>query len=626
MGTRGTCNLVLVGLSYQRVGNDCLQPGPTFRTGGTPTPFKAATDPAGNPNVFGTVTYGPGTTAVANNALTNHHADVQNFTFICSTTIGFVPNLDPASCAQNVFGSPALQAGIIPLGTLISGVLAGFPGANGLFSGPAGLNIVGMPVVLLTDDDTILGGPGNAREIVPGASDGSPEGGSFYLGLFGPVGALNGLSGNLTPEQEALLGCGPFWGTNCDDNGIDLLNADASAMLQSFVGFEGTGQSSSYVIPLGPGGAPVGAPQPGHVNFTGGPVCTTGDLRSDGRNDVLPGCRVPGASGYNQAVDGSTLGLGYIPSGATATDGFLPYQGPGAQNPMHGQAFASEMAAVSWNFMMVVVAASGNFNGTTLANAFSTQPGVCSYRQPQFCDVMDDIYTVAGVKRNTIAAGGNFQYGRRTWTWHSGGDAVLDFQKRNVLGASVDFAEDTTKSNWSVEFTWIEGLPFDDANEADNISYSDELNLTISADRPTFVNFLNSNRTIFLNTQWFLQYRPGYEKGFTATGPWNVLATVAIQTGYLQDRLLPSLVLVWDVKSQSGAVLPEITYLFTANFSATLGLAVFNGREELRDMSVNPLGGSDAFVGQNAYKVAVENGLAAVRDRDEVFFRLRYTF
>ena len=44
----------------------------------------------------------------------------------------------------------------------------------------------------------------------------------------------------LSPEQEALLGCGPFWGTNCDISGIDLLNTEASALLQSFAGAAGT--------------------------------------------------------------------------------------------------------------------------------------------------------------------------------------------------------------------------------------------------------------------------------------------------------------------------------------------------------------------------------------------------
>ena len=49
------------------------------------------------------------------------------------------------------------------------------------------------------------------------------------------------LNDRLTAQQEALLGCGPFWGTNCDEQGIDLLNMDASVLLQAFPGIDGTG-------------------------------------------------------------------------------------------------------------------------------------------------------------------------------------------------------------------------------------------------------------------------------------------------------------------------------------------------------------------------------------------------
>jgi hypothetical protein len=139
------------------------------------------------------------------------------------------------------------------------------------------------------------------------------------------------------------------------------------------------------------------------------------------------------------------------------------------------------------------------------------------------------------------------------------------------------------------------------------------------------VNFLNANRTFFINSQWFFQYISDYGHSFTNDGPLNVLAVLAIDTGYFDDRLLPSLTVVYDFGSNSGAVLPQITYLFNAEFSATFGLAFFAGREEARPMAISPTVLSDR-VGRHAYKDFVENGLTAIRDRDEVFLRLRYTF
>ena len=194
-----------------------------------------------------------------------------------------------------------------------------------------------------------------------------------------------------------------------------------------------------------------------------------------------------------------------------------------------------------------------------------------------------------------------------------------------MLGFSADFAEDVTKSNWGLEFTWEDDV-FEGNNNA-SLGYEpvNRYNLTISVDRPTFVNFLNANRTFFINTQWFFQYIEGYRSGFTNNGPFNVLAVLTINTGYFEDRLQPALTLVYDFDSNSAAVIPQVTYRFSSNFSAMVGLAVFEGRQEPRVMALEPTVVAGR-TGRHAYNDFVENGLSAVRDRDEMFLRIRYTF
>jgi hypothetical protein len=189
----------------------------------------------------------------------------------------------------------------------------------------------------------------------------------------------------------------------------------------------------------------------------------------------------------------------------------------------------------------------------------------------------------------------------------------------------MDFAEDVTKTNWGTEFTWVRNNPFTDQNKFGGINKTDAFNFTVSVDRPTFINFMNQGRTFFFNSQWFFGYAPGYHNSFTANGPWNVLGTFTIQTGYFQDRLLPGITWVYDVQSESGAALPSVTYRFTESFSATFGFALFWGRYEGKDLPLNPIAPSDQ-AGAWAYRSWVENGLAVVRDRDEVYMRIRYTF
>jgi len=315
------------------------------------------------------------------------------------------------------------------------------------------------------------------------------------------------------------------------------------------------------------------------------------------------------------------------------------------------QMFQSELAAFSHNFMMFLVITScdartrdldGNDHRRILPNGSvqttfaedpecfnaSTpfQPGRCSFSSPQFCTNVKGFFGAAGVRRNTVEAAGNGRFGRRTFIWHSGGEVVLRYDQRNVLGLSMDFAEDVTKTNWGVEFTWIEGIPFADQDSPVGVSDSDAINLTVSVDRPTFINFLNPNRTFFINSQWFFSYLPDHRDSFTFNGPVNVLFTFAVFTGYFQDRVNPQFVTVYDFNSQSGGLLPSLQYRFTEAFSVTVGLMYFFGRTELVDMPVQEFGPASNRAGPKAYEQGVDNLLSLIRKRDEVFLRLRWTF
>jgi hypothetical protein len=209
--------------------------------------------------------------------------------------------------------------------------------------------------------------------------------------------------------------------------------------------------------------------------------------------------------------------------------------------------------------------------------------------------------------------------------WHGGTSNRLKWDKRNVLGFSADFAEDVTKTNWSVETTWIHDLSVADNDTLDGITEIDQYNLTVSVDRPTFINFLNQGRTFFVNSQWFFQYIDGFEQSQPSNGPFNVLFTLTITTGYYQDRLTPTLTTIYDFMSESGGVLPSIEYRFNESFSVQFGMALFYGKWQSTRMPLSPVSLSD-HAGSGAYRQFDERGLALVRDRDEVFLRLRKTF
>jgi hypothetical protein len=577
-------------------------------------------DPAADPDCL-----------TADTALTDHYANQQLFAWICAMTIG-VTALDTTACGNTIFNSfqnlitrePATDPLTEPtLASFASALLAGngrcirFPSGQLVCQGALGFAQQGFGVALPT--------------IVPNEDVGDTTPGTgFFSGTFPTLNQV------LTTEQQALLGCGSFYSTDCDVQGFDLLNVEASAFFQSFAGFEGTFGSWDTTDPS--------VPQPGTVFFQGGPVCTRYD--GAGGTTRLPGCRGPGDPGYDVAVDGSTTIAGggqrnlvqpfFDPASPffQGVDGATPCQTPSAT--FNGcQLFENEMAAISWNLQMILV----GFSSSSVVSAtgsdvldpddpFGRLPenaDRCSFRQPALCIGVGGFLDFTGVQRTTVRAGGNGTFGRRDFVWQIGTPLLVQFEKRNVLGFSMDWAEDLTKSNWSIEATWIEDTPSFDADSPDSITRVDTYNLTISVDRPTFVNFLNKGRTFFLNSQWFFQYIDGYRKGFPGSGPFNTLATFTALTGYFQDRLLPAITFVYDLPSNSGAVLPSIQYRFTENLSVTVGLADFFGRESLSTTFLTQIGPANR-VGRHRDKDGVEQGLAVLSERDEVFLRVKYTF
>jgi hypothetical protein len=297
------------------------------------------------------------------------------------------------------------------------------------------------------------------------------------------------------------------------------------------------------------------------------------------------------------------------------------------------------MAIASFNFVMLASALGAldsDIDGvpgsgdevvvplTTLDRSNPLALGRCSLAQPQFCAFVSGLAAQARLTNSRMIAGGNGQFGRRNFVWASVGDLALAYQKRNIFGFSMDFAEDTTKSSWGVEFTHV-----NDGVNATSLAYSglrelDEYNLTISVDRPTFINFLNANRTFFINSQLFTSYLQGYEQGVQREGPWTFLWLINANTGYFQDRFLVSTAMVYDFTSNSGAFLPSVQYRFTENFSLTIGGAVLTGHWERREMGINQFSAqSDVALTDTVF---VENGISPARDLDNFFFRIRYTY
>jgi hypothetical protein len=84
---------------------------------------------------------------------------------------------------------------------------------------------------------------------------------------------------------------------------------------------------------------------------------------------------------------------------------------------------------------------------------------------------------------------------------------------------------------------------------------------------------------------------------------------------------------VYDVGSRSGGFLYGFGFRVTQSFLIQIGLNAFWGRVQQIEAPLLPLGTAGAAgAGRGQQHAYVENGLSTIRDRDELFFRIRYTF
>jgi hypothetical protein len=271
------------------------------------------------------------------------------------------------------------------------------------------------------------------------------------------------------------------------------------------------------------------------------------------------------------------------------------------------------------------------YNSVELEKMFAAFPDGLPARSPLDCA---SVVGLIGSTTQTLPfkrAGGDGTFGRRTFAWHGGQQVALRYQKTNVLGFSLDFAEDYTKTSWGVEFSWMSNHLFGNTKTVSGLSEMDQYVMSVSIDRPTFFNYLNPNRSFFLNTQFFVRYFTNYEGGSrnrdgnygVADGPWSGTVTFSLFTGYFQDRLNPRATLVWETGVNGGAALIGVGYRFSGNFSAAVGYNSFWGDGPTVQRAYFPASGG---YGDNNHYGAGNRGFSAVTNREELSVNLRYAW
>ncbi|MFI5317026.1 MAG: hypothetical protein ACHQ6T_15100, partial [Myxococcota bacterium] len=253
-------------------------------------------------------------------------------------------------------------------------------------------------------------------------------------------------------------------------------------------------------------------------------------------------------------------------------------------------------------------------------------------RSPVFCKSIAGLLAASTQTLPVKKAGGDGSFGRRDFLWQGGREVSTRYQKKNVFGFGLDFAEDTTKTSWGIEFSWMARKLFADSTTYSGLTQSDELVLSVSVDRPTFFNFLNPNRSFFLNFQMFVRYLPNYSGGTLykngmygyAKGPFSGNMVFTFFTGYFQDRLAPRVSILYAPLESQAAIITGLSYRWNDAFSTSIGYSNFFGHVYDQQGAYFPIAQYSSV--ETEHSAVLGRGIAPVINRDQMEVRFRYTW
>ena len=156
----------------------------------------------------------------------------------------------------------------------------------------------------------------------------------------------------------------------------------------------------------------------------------------------------------------------------------------------------------------------------------------------------------------------------------------IHFPRVTLVGASADFYVDPIKSAIRMEMAHTSGEEFADTSKSALHSESDVIRWVIGWDRPTYIRWLNPNRTFLLSAQIFGQHILDHKSiSHPGTGSqigfqdWKngYIGTFLFQGFFANDRILPRLILARDFRAKATVLGPAVDYLINDNLRLIFG-------------------------------------------------------
>ena len=225
------------------------------------------------------------------------------------------------------------------------------------------------------------------------------------------------------------------------------------------------------------------------------------------------------------------------------------------------------------------------------------------------------------------------------------------YPRVNLIGGSMDLQAESIGAAIRLEGAYTRGEEFANTLRPQMYSKNAVWRSVIGIDRPTFVPFISTERTVLFSGQLFYQHIFNHEQqqrpwGMSGMPDWenNVIGTLLMKAFLMQDRLSPEVIFARDFRAQANVVAPAVEYSATDNLKFKIGANVKIGTER------NNWGWSSAHsanqlapftnVGVNGGAQQYDSGLGGVEPlgrfragpigtafgQNEIFATMRYKF
>jgi hypothetical protein len=161
------------------------------------------------------------------------------------------------------------------------------------------------------------------------------------------------------------------------------------------------------------------------------------------------------------------------------------------------------------------------------------------------------------------------------------------YPRVNLIGGSMDLQAESIGAAIRLEGAYTKGEEFANTLRPEMYSKNAVWRSVIGIDRPTFVPFISTERTVLFSGQLFFQHIFNHEQqqrpwGMSGMPDWenNVIGTLLMKAFLMQDRLSPEVIFARDFRAQANVVAPALEYSPTDNLKFKFGANVKFGSQQ----------------------------------------------